>query len=149
MEILELKDPKVLMVAQVAALIKRAVESGAMLAPAGFDTIATDIFGFVKDEDQFMVLGAEEGHFKALALGYYPVGNLFPYPTIVLLYNEGSKELSVQMREKLLDMAVSRGYTQVLAINHSGHSDAAWLKGLTPEGVSSKIIGSLGMFEVE
>lgn len=149
MDVIEVRNPKALAVVEVQQLLKRAVESGALIAPNGFDTVAKDIFEFVTNTQNFMLLGAEQGHFKSVVLGYFPVGNLFPYPTVVLFYNEGSKDLLEATKEKLLDIIVSNGYTSMLAVNGTGHSDRAWLKVLTPkEGVSSKVIGSLAMFEV-
>lgn len=149
MEVVRLTDPQALFVPQLAQLLKRAVESGTLLAPGGFDSVTKDIFDFTTDPNQFMLLGAEKGDFKAVVLGFFPNGSLFPYPTVVLIYNEGTKDLSVAMRNKLLDTLVSRGYTRMLAVNASGYTDKAWMKTLTPTGATSKIIGSLGMFEVK
>lgn len=148
MDVIELKEPRALLIPEIQALLKRAVESGVLLAPSGFDTVAQDVFNFVTDENQFMLLGAEEGAFRSVVLGFFPVGNLFPYPTVVLLYNEGSRELSKLTRRKLMDTIVSRGYTRMLAVNSSGYRDDVWLKGLTPDGAQSFIMGSLAVFEV-
>lgn len=148
MDVIEIRNPYALTVRDVQELLKRAVESGALLAPNGFDSVAEDIFHFVTDQTSFMLLGAEKGSFKSVVLGYYPSGNLFPYPTVVLMYNEGSKELLTATKEALLDNLVAHGYTKMLAVNSSGHTDKAWLKVLTPDEATSKIIGSLAMFEV-
>lgn len=149
MHVVELRNPRALFIPDIQQLLKRAVEQGTFLAPAGFDSVAEDLFNFVTDEQQFMLLGAEDGGMKAVILGYLPVGNLFPYPTIVMIYNEGSRQLSRAMQDHLLDLLVSRGYTRMIAVNTSGHLDKVWLRGLTPEGVTSYIAGSLGVFEVE
>lgn len=148
MDVIELRNPQALLVPDVMGLLRRATDTGALLAPGGFDTIATDLFDFVTNPNSFMLLGCEEGHFKSLVLGYFPVGALFPYPTIILFYNEGTKKLSNLTKKKLLDTLTSRGYTQMLAVNSEGHSDDVWLRALTPAGATSKIIGSLAMFEV-
>jgi hypothetical protein len=148
MEVIELRRPKALLIPEIQQLLRRATDRTHMVAPGGFDSIATDIFNFVNDDEQFMLLGAEGGQFKSVVLGYLPVGNMFPYPTVVLFYNEGSRELSKATQARLLDFIVSRGYTRMLAVNTSGHRDDVWLKGLTPEGAVSDIVGSLAEFEV-
>lgn len=149
MHVIELRTPQALLKPDLQAFLRRAVESGTFLAPAGFDTVAEDIWNFVIDPQQFMFLGAEKGEWKAIAIGYLPVGNLFPYPTIVLFYNEGSRALSRAVGDQLMDFIVSRGYTRILAVNSSGREDKVWMRGLTPDGAISHIAGSLAVFEVE
>lgn len=149
MDVIELRELNALRIPDIQILLKNAVESGALLAPNGFDSVAADIIEFVRDPQQFMLLGAENGKFRSVVLGYLPVGNLFPYPTTVLFYNEGSRKLARATQEKLLDFLMSRGYTRLLAVNSSGKKDDVWLRGMTPEGALSYITGSLVMFEVE
>lgn len=149
MQVIELRNPHVLAKPDVQQLLKRGVESDVFIAPNGFETVAQDIFNFVVQKHQFMLLGAENGAFKGVILGWFPTGNLFPYPSIVLFYNEGSRALSREMQDYLLDFIVSNGYTRMLAVNSSGHKDEVWLKGLTPQGASSKLAGSLAVFEVK
>lgn len=133
----------------IQQLLKRSVDSGALLAPHGFDSVAQDIYNFVADPTQFMVLGAEKGEMKGLVLGFLPVGNLFPYPTIVLFYNEGSRALSREMQDVVLDILLEAGYTRMLAVNSSGAKDEVWQRALTPKGATSEKVGSLYVFEVE
>lgn len=149
MDVILLRNPQALAKADIQQLLRRAVEGSPFLAPHGFDTVAPDIFSFVTDQQQFMFLGAENGQFKSVVLGFLPVGNLFPYPTVVSFYNEGSRALSRLTQERLLDHILASGYTRILAINGTGHPDPVWLKALTPEGVHSEIAGSLAFFEVK
>lgn len=149
MNVIELTRVDALAIPDIQQLLKRAVESGAFLAPNGFDSVAADIFEFVQNPAMFMLLGAEEGRFRSVMLGYYPHGNLFPYPTIVLFYNEGSRELSRATQDKALDIILSAGYTRMLAVNSTGRDDEVWQRALTPEGATSAKVGSLMMFEVE
>lgn len=144
-----LRNPQALMIPEIQQLLKRAIDQGTFLAPGGFDTVAQDIFNFVTDHRQFMILGAEDGKWKACCMGFLPAGNLFPYPTVVMIYNEGSRELSKEVQAEAMDFMVSNGYTRALAVNTSGHTDKAWQKVLTPEGAKSERVGSLVMFEVE
>ncbi len=149
MAVTELRQLNALTIPDIQLLLKNAVESGALLAPNGFDTVAQDMINFVVNDHEFMLLGAENGKFRAVVMGYLPVGNLFPYPTVVLFYNEGTRKLAREMQDALLDFMLGRGYTRMLAVNSSGKKDEVWLRGMTPEGALSYITGSLVMFEVE
>jgi len=149
MDVIELRNLHALGLAEIQQLLKRAVENGPFLAPAGWDTVATDVFQFVTDPRQFMLLGAENGKFRSVVLGFFPTGNLFPYPTVVLFYNEGSRALSRLTQERLLDTILAAGYTKMIAINGTGEPDPVWQRALTPTGVSSKKAGSLMFFEVK
>ena len=149
MNVIELRQTKALLIPDVQALIKRCVEQSNLLCPYGFDSIAKDIVDFVQDPMQFMFLGAEGGAFKSVMAGYLPVGNLFPYPTVVMFYNEGSRALSRATQEACMDFINAAGYTKLLACNTSGRDDNVWQRGLTPEGATSRLVGSLALFEVE
>lgn len=149
MAAIELRNVHALAKPDVVGLIKRAVESGALLAPGGWDSVSVDIYNFVADPQHFMILGAEAGAFRGIMMGFYPVGNLFPYPTVVLVYNEGSRKLSREMQDLLLDNMLEKGYTSMLAVNSSGAKDEVWQRALTPKGATSKKVGSLMLFEVE
>ena len=83
MAVIELRQLNALTLPDIQVLLKNAVESGALLAPNGFDTVAQDMIDFVRNDHEFMLLGAEGGKFKGVIMGYLPVGNLFPYPTVV------------------------------------------------------------------
>jgi hypothetical protein len=149
MEVVELKNPRALGVAEVANLFKRAFEKVKFAAPGGFDSVARDIFEFVTNDNYFVFLGAEKGQFKALAMGFYPSNNIFPYPTITLIYNEGSKELKDLLVRKMVDTMVSMGYTACWAINASGHSDKVWLKAVVPNYGDAEFLGSVYEFKIK
>lgn len=149
MEVIELRNERALLIPDIQNLLRRAVESGIFLAPGGFDSVALDIWNFVTDERQFLLLGAEKGAFRACAAGYLPAGNLFPYPTVVMFYNEGSRALSRALSTQVMDFVISHGYTRLLACNTSGGQDEVWQKALTPKGAASSKVGSLVLFEVD
>lgn len=149
MHVVNLREPKALLIPQIQQLIHRAVDAGTFLAPGGFDTIAQDLFNFTTDPTQFMFLGAEAGEMKAIAAGFLPVGNLFPYPTIVMFYNEGTRALSRAVQDEVMDFIVTQGYTRMLAVNTSGRADDVWQRALTPSDAKSERVGSLVLFEVK
>lgn len=144
-----LRNPQALLLPDLQNHLRRAIESMAFIAPAGFDTIAEDLYKFVVEPRQFLALGAEDGQWKCSCAGFLPGSNLFPYPTISFLYNEGTRALCREVQAEVMDFMVSNGYTQALVVNTSGKNDAAWLRGLTPEGAKSKVVGSLVHFEVK
>jgi hypothetical protein len=149
MNVIELREPRALLIPDIQNLLKRALLSIDIVAPNGFDAVAADLFEYVTNPTHFMLLGAEEGTFRSVIMGFLPHGNLFSYPTIVVMYNEGSRALSKATQDELLDFLLARGYTRMLAANSSGHPDDVWLRGLTPAGATSEIIGSLAMFKVK
>lgn len=149
MEVIELKNPRALLVPELANLFKRAFEKVKFAAPGGFDSVAADIFEFVQNDNYFVFLGAEKGHFKTLAMGFYPSNHIFPYPTIVLIYNEGSKELKDLLVRKMVDTMVSMGYTACWAVNASGHSNKAWLKAVLPDYSDAEALGTVFEFKIK
>lgn len=148
MDAIVLRNSRALLIPDVMNLLKRAVESVHLCAPGGFDSVAQDIINFVQDDQQFMILGAEDSKFKAVVLGFFPTGNLFPYPTVMLYYNEGSRELSHVVREKVYEYLLGSGYTRMVCINMSGYPDEIWMRALKVDGVTARIIGSMAEFEV-
>lgn len=149
MDVIELRNPNALRLPALQGLLRRAVESEVLMAPDGFDILAEDIFSFVMNPGQFMLVGSEKGEFRSLVLGYEPSSRLFPYPTIIMFYNEGSRTLLRATSTKLLDILVAKGYTKMLGVNGSKRPDGPWLRLLTPKGARSRVVGSLGLFEVE
>lgn len=145
----ELNDPHALLRPEVQEIMRAAIESGVLLAPYGFDTLAPELADFIMSPEHFVILGTEKGRFEAMAMGFFNTSRLFPYPTIVLFYNRGSAALRKALAAKILDIIASRGYTGALALNGSGRSDEAWIKALTPENVSGRKVGSLVMLQVE
>lgn len=149
MEVVELKNPKALLVPAVAGLFKRGFESVHFAAPGGFDSVAPDVYEYVESDGYFVFIGAEDGQFKSLAMGFYPSGNLFPYPTVVLVYNEGSPALRVATIRKMVDNLLERGYTSLWAINASEHDTKVWQR-LFHRGMggTSRVIGEVVEFSV-
>lgn len=149
MDVIQLRNPAALLTPEIQNLLKNAIATNVLLAPGGFDTLAEDLLEFITSPNHFMIVGAEQGHFKGVLMGYFPTGQLFPYPTVILLYNEGSVALRKALQAKYVDIMLQRGYTQTLAVNGSGRKDAAWIKALTPEGAQSEIVGSLMLMSIK
>jgi hypothetical protein len=150
MEVIELRNPKALMVAEIQGLFKRMTERVSFAAPGGFDSIAPDLYRYVTSDGYFVLLGFEDGSPKALAMGFFPADNIFPYPTITVVYNEGSPGLVQKLGLKLLDTLMQRGYSRAWAINASGKPDRAWQRLFRLPGKTVvQRLGSVMEFRIE
>lgn len=141
--VVNLQNPRALLVPEVAALIKRAVESVDFAAPGGVDSVAEDMYIFVTNSQFFFLLGMEDGAPKAMCTGYFPSSRLFPYPVVSLIYNEGSRELLKEMAKGARDTITQAGYTRAWAINGSGRNDDAWCRLIAPKGTKAKRLASV------
>lgn len=126
--IVQLKNPRALLAPEVEKILRAATASSAFVAPVGFDSIAGDLFELVTNDNYFLLIAFDGAEAKAVTWGFFPANRMFPYPTVQLLYSEGSKAVLVALREKLLDVLVARGYTKAWAVNLTGNSDAAWAR---------------------
>ncbi len=142
-KVILLRNPRALLVPDVAMLIKRAVEGTDHVAPGGIDTTAKEFFDYTTDESMFLFLGIEDGTPKGLVMGYFPDSALFPSPMVTLIYNEGTKALSKKMQEAIVEHISAHGYGKFWAMNATGKSDAVWIRALTPKGVKGRTIATM------
>ena len=138
-----LRNPRALLIPEVAMLIKRAVEATKHAAPGGIDTVAKEFFDYTIDEDKFLFLGMEDGTPKGLEMGYFPDSALFPLPMVTLIYNEGTKALTKTMVKTTVDHITANGYSKFWAMNATGHTDKAWIRALTPKGTTGRVIANV------
>lgn len=148
MNVVQVKNPAVLLLPEVQEMLQRAVEKAPHMAPRGLDSIAVDLYGLILDECRFFLLAWEDGKPSGFAFGSFPSGNLFPYPSVGMLYNEGSKAALRALSQALKNTILSKGYRKVYTMNVTGRSDKAWEKVIAPEGVSSTVAGSVMVLEV-
>ena len=104
-----LRNPRALLIPDVAMLIKHAVEGTEHVAPGGIDTTAQEFFDYTTAEDKFLFLGMEDGAPKGLVMGYFPDSALFPLPMVTLIYNERTKALSKTMQEAVVEHISAHG----------------------------------------
>jgi hypothetical protein len=149
MEIINLRNPNALMVPEVYQLLERALGSVEFLAPGGLSSVAEDLMFYVNAEDHFLFLGVEDGAWKAVGMASLPNNRLFPYPTINLVYNEGSHDLVLELMDFALDIFLANGYTKIWAVNGSGHSDKAWERIFKHPRLKGKYLGGAYHFEVQ
>ena len=142
-KVILLRNPRALLVPDVAMLIKRAVEGTEHVAPGGIDTTAKEFFDYTTDEDKFLFLGMEDGAPKGLEMGYFPDSALFPLPVVTLIYNEGSKALIKVMLSATVEHITAHGYSKFWAMNATGKSDKAWIRALTPKGTTGRVIANV------
>ncbi len=142
-KIVLLRNPRALLIPDVAMLIKRAVESTEHVAPGGIDTTAKEFFDYTTDEDKFLFLGMENGAPKGLEMGYFPDSALFPFPMVTLIYNEGTKALTKVMLTATVEHITAHGYSKFWAMNATGRSDKTWIRALTPKGTTGHVIANV------
>ncbi len=142
-KVILLRNPRALLVPDVAMLIKRAVESNDLVAPGGVDSTAQEFFDYTTNESMFLFLGMEDGKPKGLTMGYFPQSCLFPFPMVTLIYNEGTRALLKAMSKEITDYIYGHGYSKFWAMNATGRSDAVWIRALIPDGTTGHSIGSM------
>ncbi len=142
-KVILLRNPRALLVPEVAMLLKRAVEGTDHVAPGGVDTTAKEFFDYTTNESMFLFLGMEDGAPKGLVMGYFPDSALFPLPMVTLIYNEGTKALLKTMSKGIVDHITAHGYSKFWAMNATGKSDKAWVRALTPKGTTGRVIANV------
>ena len=147
-QIVALENPQALRSQQLVDFLYRAFEEGP-IAPFGLDSIAQDLWNMVLSPHHQILVGAEDGDFKAISITSLPRDNITPVPFIYVFYNEGSAEMREQLMKATLEFILSRGYTKAWAINGSKHSDEAWLKVLVEPFGKGDRIGSIFQLEVK
>lgn len=147
-QVVALENPQALRSQELVDFLYRAFEQGP-IAPGGLDSIAKDLWNMILNPRYGVLVGAEDGSYKAISITVLPSDNLTPYPFIILFYNEGSEEIRTQLMKATLEFSLSRGYTKAWAINGSRHSDEAWLKVLVEPFGKGERIGSVFQLEVK
>ncbi len=96
-----------------------------------------------------ILIGAEKGRLKALAIACLPLSSLTPLPTVYHFYHsrKGSAALRNALVDAVVDFFLQSGYTHFLAINGTGRSDEAYMKLFSRAGEASRI-GSMLEFKV-
>lgn len=145
MEVVQIKNPISFTVPEVGELVEKAVKSTLRVENAS--DIAPDVLKMVYDENAFIFLGVEDGHFKLLILGFLPALKLFPHPTIVTFYNEGSRALRDLGKMKLMDFIQAHGYNSAWGVNGTGKSDEAWKRVFGQGAVEINRVGTVFEFK--
>lgn len=126
MEVVQIKNPATFTIPAIADLLARALAKTQNISDDLRPTVAQDIINMTVDPNAFIFLGAEDGEFKLVFMGFLPVSNLFPHPTVVSFYSEGSRALRELGKQKLIDYIRESGYNHAWAVNGTGNSDKAW-----------------------
>lgn len=147
--VVQIKNPQALLAPEVELVLRAAVGSVEFAAPAGFDSIALDLYKWVTNDNFFLLIGFEAGVAKSVVMGFFPADRIYPYPTVTLFYSKGSRELLRQTGTALLDLLLSRGYTAAWAVNASGRSNEAWMRLFRIPGKTNiKVLGSVMQLSV-
>lgn len=146
---IEVKNTQVFAIPQVQKLLEEALASVDFIAPGGLASVAEDLFEYVNRDDHWLVLGIENGEYVGLVMAFGHSNNLFPYPTVTLIYNAGTAEMRRELVRETMDILTQKGYTKAWAVNGSKRSDKAWQRLFSGSGVGVNLIGSAVEFKVE
>lgn len=143
MQVLHIQNANALRNPMLVQLFKEALEETPDAAPGGWETCAEDVYAFVTDPGFVTCVGVEDGNFVCLMVALLPNNNVFPYPSVLLMYAKGSVETSRAVKERMVDIMLEKGYTFYRTANMSGHSDAAWERVMRWPGVTFKPTGTI------
>lgn len=143
MQILHVRNPQALANPMLLKLFEDALTAIPDAAPGGVASCAQDIYACIANPDIITLVGVEEGAFTTLCVAVLPNNNIFPYPSIVIGYNVGSRETYRAVKARMLDTLLEKGYTHFRTANTSGHSDAAWEKVSSLDGYTLSQAGTL------
>ncbi len=94
-----------------------------------------------------ILIGAEKGKLRALAIACLPLSTLTPLPTVYHFYNKGSAMLRNALVDEVVDFFLKAGYTRFLAVNGTERGDKAYAKLFSRAGEVQKT-GSMLEFKV-
>ena len=141
--IVEVRNPALLKVAEFRDLLDRAL---ATLEYPALLEIEDVVKGMLKNPNYITLLGLEAHEYKALSISALPLHKLDKVPQVILFYSTGSKALTRALAQQTVDKIEQKGYNKFWAINRSGRPDAVWQRALTPDGATSRVIGSIMEF---
>lgn len=146
MQVVRMVNPKALEIAEVADFMREAVR-GSMFMGGDFDKAALE-FAYALLNPRFGVFLGEEDGLKALAVFDLPSNNILPYPIALHAFNKGSKALARAVGKAGIEFLKEHGYTEVLAHNGTGRSDAVWQRTFRHVG-KSELLGSMAKVSFE
>lgn len=73
-------------------------------------------------------LGAEDHQLKAACVAFYPGNPLMIAPQVCVAYNTGSRELSREIGEAVVEWCREGGFDHLRALNETGYSDTAHMR---------------------
>lgn len=147
MEVIRVKNPATFLIPEVQDLVTKMADKTLRVRPEDSGQIAPDILKIVMDDNGFIFLGEENGHFKLIIIGFLPTLALFPHPTIISFFNAGSRELRDMGKRKLMDFIQEAGYNAAWAANGTPHSDEAWKRVFGQGAVEINRVGTLFEFK--
>ncbi len=142
--IVRLTNPAAFDRPEVQRLFTRAFETNPL---ADYPESEAELRQAATAEHVAMLIGAEKGKLRALAIACLPLSTLTPLPTVYHFYNRGSAILRDALVDAVVDFFLQSGYTRFLAVNGTGRSDKAYAKLFSRAGEVQQI-GSMLEFKV-
>ncbi len=138
--IVRLTNPAAFDRPEVQRLFTRAFETNSL---ADYPESEAELRQAATAENVAMLIGAEKGKLRALAIACLPLSTLTPLPTVYHFYNRGSAMLRNALVDAVVDFFLQAGYTRFLAINETGRSDKAYAKLFSRAGEAQRISSML------
>ncbi len=138
--IVRLTNPDAFARPEVQKLFTKAFENNSL---TNFDDAAAELALVASDPLVAILIGAEKGKLRALAIACLPRSTLTPLPTVYHFYNGGSAKLRNALVDATVDFFMEAGYTRFLAINQTGRSDEAYAKLFRRAGEAERISSML------
>lgn len=148
---IRIQNPAALLTPELSLFLKDALTSSPLAMPGGWDSMAGTLYTYVTDARFFLIVGIESGAFQALAFGFLPGTNLYPYPTINLFFAKPKSSIAVKraVQAKILAHILEHGYNRCLAINATGHPDEVWERAFGHKHVGMQPVGTAYVLNLE
>jgi len=140
-----LRNPAALATPEVGDLFARAFPPGGLLGE--WKEAAPDFVPWVLSPHVRIILGAEGGELRGLAVVVLPNDKILPLPQVVHFFNDGSVKMRAALIDAVLDICREMGYDRFQAINGTAKPDSVWARTFRRAGAARRIGGILE-FEV-
>lgn len=122
-----LTDPKVLLNLKVQDLFRAAFMDNPIV-PEGFDANAGEFVRMVQSPGTHVLLGADDGELRGLAIVVMPQDKLVGKPQVFHFYCDKSLPLRKALIRKVVDTVLQNGYTTFYAMNATDKPDSVWAR---------------------
>jgi hypothetical protein len=140
-QVARLTDPNTLLRPEVQDLFTRAFAGGDIIE-GGFERAVEDIVRLITNPGNIVLVGAEDGQLRGLAILVMPSDKICDKPQIFHFYIDNSLPMRKAMIQKIVDTMLAAGYTKWWAINHTNRPDSVWAR-MFRSAVTSKRVGSI------
>lgn len=145
-EVMELKNPKALLLPPIQAMVKKFVAYDPAINP---QEVLVELAYAIDDPRAGVFLAADEaGIFRGICVVYLPHSPFAPHPICPMLYAEGPGSIKKELVDKGVAFVKANNYDHIRAFNVSGKPDKVWLKSFKQAGTPTPV-GTLVEFKFD